>query len=45
MTPSLINAAVVADRITWITAMLDGIRALPIRSWLAAHPERIDTSL
>ena len=32
MTPSLINAAVVADRITWITAMLDGIRALPLRS-------------
>ena len=32
MTPSLINAAVVADRMTWVTAMLDGIRALPLRS-------------
>ena len=32
MTASLINAAVVADRMTWVTVMLDGIRALPLRS-------------
>jgi len=41
MTPSLINAAVVADRITWITAMLDGIRALPLRSRGEFEPYRV----
>lgn len=32
MTPSRINAAVVAERVTWIVTMLTGIRALPLLS-------------
>lgn len=57
MSPGRVRATVVADKAEVIKQMLAGGRTLPLaseaefladdalRTWIAAHPERIDESL